>query len=102
MLRCVRLAWACALFATACGGDDSHFDPRDPVDAGPAADGGPPPLDEFIDDFVKDVMPYVEKNYRVLADRSHRADISHYSLHVRSVLHSIEDADHTGALALCP
>ena len=35
--------------------------------------GGPPPRDEFIDDFVKDAMPYVEKNYRVLADRSHRA-----------------------------
>jgi len=29
--------------------------------------------DEFEQDFVKDVMPYVEKTYRVLADRPHRA-----------------------------
>jgi enterochelin esterase-like enzyme len=40
---------------------------------GAAAAGGPPPRDEFTDDFVKDVMPYVEKNYRVIADRGHRA-----------------------------
>ena len=39
---------------------------------GPAA-GGPPPRDEFGEDFVNDIMPYVEKNYRVLADRRHRA-----------------------------
>ena len=35
--------------------------------------GGQPPRDEFIEDFVGDVMPYVEKNYRVIADRAHRA-----------------------------
>ena len=29
--------------------------------------------DEFVQDFTQDVMPYVEKNYRVIADRSHRA-----------------------------
>jgi enterochelin esterase family protein len=29
--------------------------------------------DEFQEDFVTDVMPYVEKNYRVLTDRGHRA-----------------------------
>ena len=29
--------------------------------------------DEFEQDFVKDVMPYVEKSYRVIADRPHRA-----------------------------
>jgi enterochelin esterase-like enzyme len=40
--------------------------------AAPAA-GGPPPRDEFVEDFVKDVMPYVEKNYRVISDRAHRA-----------------------------
>jgi enterochelin esterase family protein len=40
---------------------------------GAAAAGGPPPRDEFVDDFVKDVMPYVEKHYRVITDRSHRA-----------------------------
>jgi enterochelin esterase family protein len=30
-------------------------------------------MDEFNEDFVKDVKPYVEKNYRVLGDRAHRA-----------------------------
>ncbi len=40
---------------------------------GAAAADGPPPRDEFGEDFVKDVMPYVEKHYRVIADRSHRA-----------------------------
>jgi enterochelin esterase family protein len=30
-------------------------------------------IDEFGDDFVKDLKPYVEKNYRVLPDRAHRA-----------------------------
>jgi enterochelin esterase-like enzyme len=29
--------------------------------------------DEFGQDFLNDIMPYVEKNYRVLADREHRA-----------------------------
>ena len=40
---------------------------------GAAPAGGPPPRDEFVEDFVGDVMPYVEKNYRVIADRAHRA-----------------------------
>jgi enterochelin esterase-like enzyme len=30
-------------------------------------------MDEFGEDFVKDLRPYVEKNYRVLGDRAHRA-----------------------------
>jgi enterochelin esterase-like enzyme len=30
-------------------------------------------MDEFGDDFTKTVKPYVEKNYRVIADRAHRA-----------------------------
>jgi enterochelin esterase family protein len=30
-------------------------------------------MDEFADDFTKDVKPYVEKNYRVVPDRAHRA-----------------------------
>jgi len=34
---------------------------------------GPNARDEFNEDFVGDVMPYVEKNYRVLTDRGHRA-----------------------------
>jgi enterochelin esterase family protein len=29
--------------------------------------------DEFAEDFVNDVKPYVERHYRVLADRAHRA-----------------------------
>jgi enterochelin esterase-like enzyme len=40
---------------------------------GAAPAGGTPPRDEFVEDFVKDVMPYVEKNYRVISDRAHRA-----------------------------
>src|SRR3954454_10632818 len=35
--------------------------------------GGLPATDEFERDFVKDVMPHVEKHYRVFADRPHRA-----------------------------
>jgi enterochelin esterase-like enzyme len=30
-------------------------------------------IDEFGDDFVKDLKPYVEQHYRVLGDRAHRA-----------------------------
>ena len=30
-------------------------------------------MDQFGEDFMKDVKPYVEKNYRVLNDRAHRA-----------------------------
>ena len=35
--------------------------------------GGAAGRDEFFEDFVNDVMPYIEKNYRVLTDRPHRA-----------------------------
>ena len=38
-----------------------------------AAVPGTPPRDEFAEDFVTDVMPYIEKNYRVLTDRPNRA-----------------------------
>jgi enterochelin esterase-like enzyme len=34
---------------------------------------GLPKIDPFIEDFVHDVMPYVEKNYRVYTDRKNRA-----------------------------
>lgn len=40
--------------------------------AAPPAGSAPPP-DEFVEDFVKDIMPYAEKNYRVMTDRAHRA-----------------------------
>jgi enterochelin esterase family protein len=33
----------------------------------------PSPLDDFARDFLTDVMPYAEKNYRVMTDRAHRA-----------------------------
>lgn len=32
-----------------------------------------PALDEFAQDFLRDIVPYVETNYRVLMDRQHRA-----------------------------
>lgn len=36
--------------------------------------GGPrPTVDEFSQDFLNDVMPYVEKNYRAVAERGSRA-----------------------------
>jgi len=36
--------------------------------------GGPrPAVDEFAQDFVSDIMPFVEKNYRVLTERKNRA-----------------------------
>jgi enterochelin esterase family protein len=40
---------------------------------GPPAGGARPPADEFEQDFVKDLMPYAEKRYRILTDRKNRA-----------------------------
>lgn len=40
---------------------------------GPAVAGAPAPRDEFLEDFTTDIMPYVEKNYRTMTDRAHRA-----------------------------
>jgi enterochelin esterase family protein len=41
---------------------------------GPFRMGGPRPTsDEFIGEFGEDIMPFVEKRYRVHADRQHRA-----------------------------
>jgi|ERR1043166_1586310 enterochelin esterase family protein len=41
---------------------------------GPRGGGGArPAADEFVQDFTTDIMPYVEKHYRVYQDRSHRA-----------------------------
>ncbi|MBZ5500035.1 MAG: esterase [Acidobacteriia bacterium] len=54
----------------------STFGSRSPAAPPAPAGGNTPqaaPRDEFLDDFVGDIMPFVEKNYRVLADRSHRA-----------------------------
>ncbi|HEX4795383.1 MAG TPA: alpha/beta hydrolase-fold protein [Humisphaera sp.] len=35
--------------------------------------GGAAQRDEFTEDFVNDIKPYVEKNYRTINDRAHRA-----------------------------
>ena len=41
---------------------------------GPFRFGQPlPPVDEFVVDFINDIMPAVEKRYRVYTDRRHRA-----------------------------
>ena len=32
-----------------------------------------PRVDQFVEDFVNDLQPYVEQHYRILADREHRA-----------------------------
>jgi enterochelin esterase family protein len=39
----------------------------------PPTPGALPPPDEFVQDFVTDVMPYIEKNFRVRTDRNSRA-----------------------------
>ena len=39
----------------------------------PPGSGARPPADEFEQDFLRDVLPAVEKNYRVLTDRKNRA-----------------------------
>jgi enterochelin esterase-like enzyme len=44
-----------------------------PFRPGRRPDAPRPAVDEFARDIVEDIMPYVEKNYRVLADRAHRA-----------------------------
>ncbi len=35
--------------------------------------GSRPPADEFVQDFVTDLQPYIEKHYRVYSDRQHTA-----------------------------
>jgi enterochelin esterase family protein len=44
-----------------------------PFSFGRTRDASRPPVDEFAKDFVEDIMPYVEKNYRVYTDKPHRA-----------------------------
>ncbi len=44
-----------------------------PNGRGAAAPGTPPARDEFTADFLTDILPYVEKHYRVIPDRAHRA-----------------------------
>jgi len=40
---------------------------------GPFTFGRRLPIDEFTKDFIGDIMPHVEKNYRVYTDKTHRA-----------------------------
>ncbi|GAB4116552.1 MAG: esterase family protein [Acidobacteriota bacterium] len=40
---------------------------------GPFRFGMPLPMEEFLQDFRNDLQPYVERTYRVLTDRQHRA-----------------------------
>jgi len=41
---------------------------------GPFRFGGVrPPVDEFAQDFLNDIMPHIQKHYRVYTDRKHRA-----------------------------
>jgi enterochelin esterase family protein len=48
--------------------------PAAPTAAASAApSAAAPPLDDFARDFLTDLMPYAEKNYRVMTDRAHRA-----------------------------
>src|ERR1035441_4349093 len=39
----------------------------------PAAAGSAPAVNPFTSEFMTDMMPYVEKNYRTIPDRQHRA-----------------------------
>jgi enterochelin esterase family protein len=41
--------------------------------AGGRGAAAPSPLDDFARDFLNDIMPYAEKNYRVMTDRANRA-----------------------------
>ena len=44
-----------------------------PAGQGVAAPARPMFDDDFVEDFVKDIMPYAETHYRIQADRAHRA-----------------------------
>jgi enterochelin esterase family protein len=41
--------------------------------AAPPAPGAPPAVNPFTAEFITDIMPYVERNYRTINDRQHRA-----------------------------
>jgi enterochelin esterase family protein len=44
-----------------------------PPAAGPGVANQPPAVNPFTDEFVTDIMPNAEKNYRIIPDRQHRA-----------------------------
>jgi len=39
----------------------------------PSSGSSRPPTDEFVQDFLNDIMPYAESHYRVYTDQQHRA-----------------------------
>jgi enterochelin esterase-like enzyme len=47
--------------------------PGQPAIPPPPQQGAPPSINPFTDEFMTDIMPYVEKNYRSINDREHRA-----------------------------
>jgi enterochelin esterase-like enzyme len=47
--------------------------PAPPAASAAAAATAAPALDDFARDFLTDLMPYAEKNYRVMTDRANRA-----------------------------
>jgi enterochelin esterase family protein len=47
--------------------------PAGHTSAGRGAPGGPGSSEEFVKDFLNDIMPYAESHYRVYTDKAHRA-----------------------------
>ena len=47
--------------------------PGQPAIPPPPQPGAPPAINPFTNEFMTDIMPYVEKNYRTINDRQHRA-----------------------------
>ena len=47
--------------------------PGQPAIPPPPQAGAPPVVNPFTNEFMTDIMPYVEKNYRTINDREHRA-----------------------------
>jgi enterochelin esterase-like enzyme len=47
--------------------------PGQPAIPAPPQPGAPPVVNPFTNEFMTDIMPYVEKNYRSINDREHRA-----------------------------
>jgi enterochelin esterase-like enzyme len=66
------------------------------------APGAAQPRDEFVEDFVNDIMPYAESHYRVLADRPHRAiaGLSMGGMQTRTIsMANLDKFSHIGILS---
>ena len=55
------------------GHTSQNFRMAPPAPTAPGGTPPPSPADEFVKEFTTDIMPYAEKNYRVLLDRNSRA-----------------------------